>query len=153
MENMTNIDKLKPYVDRAVDNFGIVLTEFGIVPEDHKLLKKNPEFNEKPNAVAICEECAVFVSKPMVSLPFHLVLASVAHELAHIALNHVAGSNHKGEFEADMTTLQILAFWKIPQRSLIDLFKYMDLDNNFENRTHPSGVTRIEYLESLKGIS
>jgi len=148
-----NIATLKPYVDRAASEYGIVLFDFGIAPPDHKLHKIAPTFSDHPNAVALPDHRVLYLSKPMLALPRNLILAAISHELAHLVLGH-RGSDHKAEYEADMTSLDILELWQIPARSLIDLFKYI-VANETEGKvledcsSHPGTINRVEYLEKL----
>lgn len=144
---MEEVERLRPYVDRAVTNFGIVLFKFGLVPDNHKLLTVYPDFRKYPNAVASIEERALYMSPILAAMPRNLALAAIAHELAHLILAH-GGSHHKGEYEADQTALEILQFWGIPLNSLVALFKMLGESDIAEHSpTHPSGVSRVEYLE------
>ena len=146
---MQTIEGLKPYIDRASSNFGIVLFDFDIIPEDHKLLKIAPQFLDSPNAVASIDERALYVSPALLKHSRQHILAAIAHELAHLILCHDESTYHKDEYEADMTALEILRFWNVPQRALVEFFKSLGKDFLKESPTHPGGLSRIDYLEGL----
>jgi len=137
------IETLKPYIDRAVDNFGIVLDGFCVCPPDHRILTIAPKFMDHVNAVAAGNE--IVISPKMLDIPLNLALAAIAHELSHIILGH-QGSVHKNEYEADMTALEIVAYWNIPLESMIELFNFVGAGEDEDSRSHPAGQARIAYL-------
>ena len=138
-------EELERLAIAAAENFGLVLSRCEPMPKDSKLRARAKKFDDRPNAVFFNLECTIYYSLPVLALPRHMAAAVIAHELGHLALGH-NGSNHKNEYEADETALQILDFWGLPMQSLGMLFKLLGVETDEASPSHPSGKSRGQWL-------
>lgn len=137
-------------VQRIADR---IAEEFGVIGLKVCTLKDSSVHTANANALAL----EVSLSEKILGLSKEVVLAVLAHEVAHVSSCHYFGSSHLVEYQADELAVEILEFLGYSKQTLLKVFsedvpKMLEADGekDFNSSSHPSFKNRAEAIKALK---